>query len=35
VLDHHEDVEAAEEHRIDVGEVHGKDRAGLHGQELR
>ena len=34
VLDHHEDVEAAQEDRVDVGEVDGEDRSGLRGQEL-
>jgi hypothetical protein len=34
VLDHDEDVEAAQEHGIDVGEVDREDRMGLRGQEL-
>ena len=34
VLDHHEDVEAAQEDRVDVGEVDREDRLGLRGQEL-
>ena len=34
VLDHHEDVEAAQEDGVDVGEVDGEDRVGLRGQEL-
>jgi hypothetical protein len=34
VLDHHEDVEAAQEDRVDVGEVHREDRPGLRGEEL-
>jgi hypothetical protein len=34
VLDRNEDVEAAQKDRVDAGEVHGKDRAGLRGQEL-
>src|SRR6476646_784924 len=34
VLDNHENVEAAQEDRVDVGEVHGEDRVGLRGQEL-
>jgi hypothetical protein len=31
VLDHDEDVEAAQEDGVDVGEVHGKDGVGLGG----
>src|SRR6185312_5646283 len=34
VLDHDEDVEAAQAHGVDVGEVDGEDRVGLRGQEL-
>jgi hypothetical protein len=34
VLDHHQDVEAAEEDGVDVGEVDGEDGAGLRGEEL-
>jgi hypothetical protein len=34
VLDHEEDVEAAQEHRVDVDEVGREDRVGLRGQEL-
>jgi len=34
VLDHDEDVEAAQEHGVDVGEVDGEDGVGLCGQEL-
>jgi hypothetical protein len=34
VFDHDEDVEAAQEHAVDVGEIHGEDRVGLRGQEL-
>jgi hypothetical protein len=34
VLDHHQDVEAAQEDRVDVDEVDREDRAGLRGQEL-
>ena len=34
VLDYEEDVEAAQEHGVDVGEVDGEDRVGLRGQEL-
>jgi hypothetical protein len=34
VLDHNEDIEAAQEHGVDVGEIHGEDRVGLRGQEL-
>jgi hypothetical protein len=34
VLDHHEDVEAAEEDGVDVGEVDREDRVGLCGEEL-
>ena len=34
VLDHDEDVEAAQEHGINVGEVNREDRMGLRGQEL-
>jgi hypothetical protein len=31
VLDHDEDREAAQEDRVDVGEVDGEDRVGLRG----
>jgi hypothetical protein len=34
VLDHHEDVEAAQEDGVDVGEVDPEDRVGLRGEEL-
>jgi hypothetical protein len=34
VLDHDEDVEAAQEHGVDVGEVDREDRVGLRGEEL-
>jgi hypothetical protein len=34
VLDHHEDVEAAQEDGVDVGEVDREDRVGLSGEEL-
>ena len=34
VLDHHEDVEAAQEDGVDVGEVDREDRLGLRGEEL-
>ena len=34
VLDHHEDVEAAQEDGVDVGEVDREDRVGLRGEEL-
>jgi hypothetical protein len=34
VLDHHQDVEAAQEDGVDVGEVDGEDRVGLRGEEL-
>jgi len=34
VLDHDEDVEAAEEDGVDVGEVDREDRVSLRGQEL-
>ena len=34
VLDHDEDVEAAQKHGVDVGEIDREDRAGLRGQEL-
>ena len=34
VLDHDEDVEAAQEDGVDVGEVDREDRMGLRGQEL-
>jgi hypothetical protein len=34
VFDRDEDVEAAQEHGIDVGEVDREDRVGLRGQEL-
>jgi hypothetical protein len=34
VLDHHQKVEAAQEDRVDVGEVDCKDRVGLSCQEL-
>jgi hypothetical protein len=33
-LDHHQDVEAAQEDDVDVGEVDGEDRLGLRGEEL-
>jgi hypothetical protein len=33
VLDHHQDVEAAPEDGVDVGEVDGEDRVGLRGEE--
>jgi hypothetical protein len=33
VLDHDQDVEAAEEDSVDVGEVDGEDRVGLRCQE--
>jgi hypothetical protein len=32
VLDHHQDVEAAKEDGVDVGEVDREDRVGLRGQ---
>ena len=35
VLDHQQDVQAAEEDGVDVGEVDGKDRVGLPVEELR
>ena len=35
VLDHQQDVQAAEEDGVDVGEVDGKDRVGLRAEELR
>jgi len=35
VLDHQQDVQAAEEDGVDVGEVDGKDRVGLRVEELR
>jgi hypothetical protein len=34
VLDYHEDVEAAQEDGVDVGEVDREDRVGLGGEEL-
>jgi hypothetical protein len=34
VLDHHQDVEAAQEDGVDVGEVDREDRVGLRGEEL-
>ena len=34
VLDHEENVEAAQEDRVDVGEVDGEDGVGLRGEEL-
>ena len=34
VLDHDEDVEAAQEDGVDVGEIDREDRVGLRGQEL-
>ena len=34
VLDHDEDVEAAQEHGVDVGEVDREDGVGLRGEEL-
>jgi hypothetical protein len=34
VLDHDENVEAAQEHGVDVGEIDREDRVGLRGQEL-
>ena len=34
VLDHHEHIEAAQEDRVDVGEVDREDRVGLGGEEL-
>jgi hypothetical protein len=34
VLDNHEDVEAAQEDGVDVGEIDRQDRVGLRGQEL-
>jgi hypothetical protein len=34
VLDHHQDVDVAQEDGVDVGEVDGEDRVGLRGQEL-
>jgi hypothetical protein len=34
VFDHEEDVEAAQEDGVDVGEVDGEDGVGLGGQEL-
>jgi hypothetical protein len=34
VLDDDQDVEPAEEDRVDVGEVDGEDRVGLGGEEL-
>jgi hypothetical protein len=33
MLDHDQDVEAAQEDRIDVGNVDGEDRVGLRGEE--
>jgi len=35
VLDHQQDVQAAEEDGVDVGEVDGKDRVGVRVEELR
>ena len=34
VLDHHQDVEAAQKDGVDVGEVDREDRVGLRGEEL-
>jgi hypothetical protein len=34
VFDHEQDVEAAQEDGVDVGEVDGEDGVGLCGQEL-
>ena len=34
VLDHDEDIEAAQEDGVDVGEIYREDRMGLRGQEL-
>ena len=34
VLDHHQDVDAAQEDGVDVGEVDREDRVGLRGEEL-
>jgi hypothetical protein len=34
VLDHHENVKAAQEDGVDVGEVDREDRVGLRGEEL-
>jgi hypothetical protein len=34
VLDHHQDIQAAQEDRVDVGEIDGEDRMGLRGEEL-
>jgi hypothetical protein len=34
MFDHDEDVEAAKEHGVDVGEVDRGDRVGLCGEEL-
>ena len=34
VLDHHEDVEAAQEDGVDMREVDRRDRLGLGGEEL-
>jgi hypothetical protein len=34
VLDDDEDVEAAQDHGVDVTEIQGQDRVGLGGQEL-
>ena len=34
VLDHDQDVKAAQEDGVDVGEVDGEDRVGLRGEEL-
>jgi hypothetical protein len=34
VLDHDQDVEAAEEDGVDVGEIDREDRVGLNGEEL-
>jgi hypothetical protein len=35
VLDHDENVEAAQEHGVDVGEVDGEDRVGLRDRNCR
>ena len=34
VLDHHQDIETAQEDRVDVREVDREDRVGLRGEEL-
>ena len=34
VFDHHQDVEAAQENGVNVGEVDREDRLGVRGQEL-